>query len=151
MVAVPKPGKDKSDPSSYRPIRLTLQVGKLMECLVKRRLEHLLQRKGVLNPFQSGFRKGRSTLDNLARLHHDVTAAKNRGRYVLAIFLDLQAAFDLTWHFGVLKKLRDCVITGNWSHYLRAFLENRKVMVRVDGELSDALTLERGTPTFQHF
>ena len=107
MVAVPKPGKDKSDPSSYRPIRLTLQVGKLMECLVKRRLEHLLQRKGVLNPFQSGFRKGRSTLDNLARLHHDVTAAKNRGRYVLAIFLDLQAAFDLTWHFGVLKKLRD--------------------------------------------
>jgi len=75
-----------------------------MECMVKGRLEHLLESREVLNPFQSGFRKRRSTLDNLARLHHDVTAAKNRSRYVLAIFLDLQAAFYLTWQFGVLKK-----------------------------------------------
>ena len=146
VVPVLKPGKDKSAPSSYRPISLTSQVGKRMECMVKGRLEHLLKGRGVLNRFQSGFRKGRSTLDNLARLHHDVTAAKNRGRYVLAIFLDLQAAFDLTWHFGVLKKLRDCGITRNCFHYLRAFLENRKIIVRVDGELSDALILERSTP-----
>ena len=67
VVPVPKPGKDKGAPSSYRPIGLTSQVGKLMECMVKGRLEHLLESRGVLNPFQSGFRKGRSTLDNLAR------------------------------------------------------------------------------------
>jgi len=76
VVPVPKPGKDKSAPSSYRPISLTSQVGKLMECMVKGRLEHLLESRWVMNPFQSSFRKGRSTFDNLARLHHDVMSCK---------------------------------------------------------------------------
>jgi len=97
VVPVLKPGKDKSETSSYMPISFTSQVAKRIEYIIKRRLEHFLKKIGVLNPFESGFSKGRSTLDNIACLHHDVTAAKNRGRYVLATFLDLHAAFDLTW------------------------------------------------------
>ena len=146
VIPLPKPGKDKSDPKSYRPISLTSHVGKLLEVMVKNRLEHVLESNGILNRFQSGFRKGRSTLDQLARLQHDVVYAQNRSRYVLAIFLDLQAAFDLTWHFGVLQKLRKYGITGNCFHYLRAFLEGRKIMVRVGGELSDPFEPTRGTP-----
>jgi len=40
----------------------------------------------------------------------------------------------------VLKKRRDCGITGNCFHYLRAFLENREI------KLIKRLTLQRGTP-----
>ena len=114
--------------------------------MVKNRLEHLLESNNILNPFQSGFRKGRSTLDQLARLQHDILSAKNQGQSVLAIFLDLQAAFDLTWTFGILKKLADYGITGYCFHYLRAFLEGRKIQVRVDGELSEVAITDRGTP-----
>ena len=97
-----KKNKDPSDPKSYRPISLTSHPGKLLEGMVKARLERYLESKNILNPFQSGFRKGRSTNDQLVRLQHDVLYAKNRGRSVVAIFLDIEAAFDLAWHSGIL-------------------------------------------------
>ena len=146
VIPLLKPGKNSEDPQSYRPISLTSHPGKLLEGMVKARLEHLLETKNIINPFQSGFRKGRSTLDQLARLQHDVNLAKNRGHSVLAIFLDLQAAFDLSWHTGVLYKLKEHGITGNCFQYLRNFLEGRKIQVKVGSFLSEIETLTRGTP-----
>ena len=146
VIPLLKPGKNSEDPQSYRPISLTSHPGKLLEGMVKARLEHLLETKNIINPFQSGFRKGRSTLDQLARLQHDVNLAKNRGHSVLAIFLDLQAAFDLSWHTGVLYKLKEHGITGNCFQYLRNFLEGRKIQVKVGSSLSEIETLTRGTP-----
>ena len=113
---------------------------------MKARLERLLESKNIINPFQSGFRKGRSTLDQLVRLQHDVLYAKNRGRSVLAIFLDLEAAFDLAWHSGILYKLNQHGITGRCFNYIRAFLLDRKIRVKVDDTLSNIKTLTRGTP-----
>lgn len=146
VIPLYKNGKDKNEPKSYRPISLTSHSGKLLEGMVKARLEHHIESKNILTPFQSGFRKGRSTLDQLARLQHDVIYAKNRKRSVLAIFLDLQAAFDLTWHSGVLYKLKEYGITGSCFQYLRAFLEDRTIQVKVGSSFSEKATLDRGTP-----
>lgn len=146
VVPIPKFGKNKNDPGSYRPISLTSHPGKLMEGMVKARLEHFLESKNLLNPFQSGFRKGRSTLDQLARLVHDIQYAKNRGRSVLAIFLDLTSAFDLTWTRGILYKLKEYGITGDCFRYLSNFLTGRKILVKVGDSLSDEHELTRGTP-----
>ena len=114
--------------------------------MVKARLERYLESKNIINPFQSGFRKGRSTIDQLVRLQHDVLYAKNRGRSVVAVFLDLEAAFDLAWHSGILYKLKKCGITGRCFIYVRAFLLDRKITVKVGDTLSEAETLTRGTP-----
>jgi hypothetical protein len=118
-------GKNKNEP-----ISLTSHSGKLLEGMVKARLDHLLESKKIINPFQSGCRNGRSTLDQLARLQHDVIYAKNKSRSVLSIFLDLIAAFDLTWHFEVLYKLKEYGVTGACFQYIRSFLEGRKISVR---------------------
>ena len=146
VIPLKKKNKDPSDPKSYRPISLTSHPGKLLEGMVKARLERYLESKNILNPFQSGFRKGRSTNDQLVRLQHDVLYAKNRGRSVVAIFLDLEAAFDLAWHSGILYKLKQYGITGRCFQYVRAFLLNRKITVKVEDTLSEAETLTRGTP-----
>ena len=146
VIPLHKKGKDKNEPKSYRPISLTSHPGKLLEGMVKARLERLLESKNIINPLQSGFRKGRSTLDHLVRLQHDVLKSKNRGHHVLAIFLDLEAAFDLAWHSGILYKLKKHGITGRCFNYIRAFLLDRKITVKVEGTLSDTQTLTRGTP-----
>ena len=146
VVPLQKKNKDPADPKSYRPISLTSHPGKLLEGMVKARLERYLESKNIINPFQSGFRKGRSTFDQLVRLQHDVLYAKNRGRSVVAIFLDLEAAFDLAWHSGILYKLKKCGISGRCYQYVRAFLLDRKITVKVGDTLSEAETLTRGTP-----
>jgi len=64
----PKPGKDVSDPSSYRPIALTSCICKVMERMINNRLVWYLEHNKILTKLQCGFRKQRSTNDHLVRL-----------------------------------------------------------------------------------
>ena len=157
VIPLQKKNKDPSDPKSYRPISLTSHPGKLLEGMVKARLERYLESRNIINPFQSGFRKGRSTIDQLVRLQHDVLNSKNRERSVVAIFQDLEAAFDLACHSGILYKLKQCGITGRRFQYVRAFLHDRKNKVKVEDTLLEAFfakivlqtALLRATTTFE--
>ena len=48
IIAIPKPGKDSSDPNNYRSIALTSCLCKTMERMVNNRLMWVLESKGVL-------------------------------------------------------------------------------------------------------
>ena len=72
IVPVKKPNKDPSQATSYRPIALTSCVCKLMEKMINTRLVWHLEAKGLISPYQFGFRKNRSTLDPLLRLSDQI-------------------------------------------------------------------------------
>ncbi len=114
--------------------------------MINERLKYFLEKNEIINPFQSGFREGRSTLDQLLRLQHDVKKSQLKSEYVLAVFLDLQNAFDLTWHKGLLFKLKEYGITGTIFKWIRSFLQGRSIQVRVGSSLSQREHLSRGTP-----
>ena len=61
VIPIPKPGKDHSEPSNYRPIALTSCVCKTMERMINARLVWFLESNGLLSNIQCGFRQGRST------------------------------------------------------------------------------------------
>lgn len=63
IVPILKSGKVASDPSSYRPIALTSQLGKTMEKMVTERLMYYIESRDIFSSYQSGFRKGRNTMD----------------------------------------------------------------------------------------
>ena len=65
-------GKAVDSPKSYRPVALTSCLAKLMERLVSSRLIHLLEAGNKLAPCQAGFRKGRSTEEQLARITQNI-------------------------------------------------------------------------------
>ncbi|GFU17764.1 putative RNA-directed DNA polymerase from transposon X-element [Trichonephila clavipes] len=65
VIPILKPGKVATDPLSYRPIALTSCFCKTFERMVNTRLVYVLEKEKCISPLQSGFRKGRSTLDNL--------------------------------------------------------------------------------------
>ncbi|KAJ9441729.1 Retrovirus-related Pol polyprotein from type-1 retrotransposable element R1 [Diplonema papillatum] len=70
VVPVQKPGRDRSLPEGYRPISLTSIISKLMEAIVKNRLEFRTESPDYpqILPFcarQGGFRKGRGTEEQL--------------------------------------------------------------------------------------
>ena len=76
-IPVPKPGKDTSNPSNYRPIALTSCIWKVMERMISSRLVWYLERNRLtcISPMQCGFRKQRSTTDHLVRLESFVREA----------------------------------------------------------------------------
>lgn len=68
IIPIIKPGKPTDQPESYRPISLTLCLGKVMERIINQRLSWYLENKRCRLRNQSGFRKGRSTIDNILSL-----------------------------------------------------------------------------------
>ena len=106
IIPVLKSGKDPQDFSSYRPISLTSTVGKVMEKLVTNRLTYHLEKNKLLTNVQTGFRKGKSTIDHIIRLQDAINKYNNNKGYSLAVFIDFQSAYDMVWHTGLLCKLK---------------------------------------------
>ncbi|GFV74721.1 probable RNA-directed DNA polymerase from transposon X-element [Trichonephila clavipes] len=75
VIPILKPGKVATDPLSYRPIALTSCFCKTFERMVNTRLVYVLEKGKLISPLQSGFRKGRSTLDNLVFLESQIRDA----------------------------------------------------------------------------
>jgi hypothetical protein len=144
---IPKPGKNPIEPSSYRPITLLSTLGKLLERLINHRILSYLEQEGKFNPTQSGFRPGRSTSDHLLRLSESVQRAFNRQTHVVAVFLDVQCAFDAVWHNGLLYKLyMNTEIPSRIIRWISSYLTNRQVQVRVKGFLSSPFVPQAGVP-----
>lgn len=146
IIPIKKPNKDKLDPASYRPISLTSCICKTMETMVAKRLTSHLENGNHLADSQSGFRKGRSTLDQLTRLETEINYAFMERKVVAAVFLDLEKAFDLMWSTGTIMQLSKFGIDGRMLKWIHNFLANRKIQVRVGNETSDQHTLENGCP-----
>ena len=146
IVPIPKPGKDQSDPLNYRPIALTSCLCKTMERMVNSRLTWFLQTNDIITPMQSGFQQNRSTLDHLVRLETFIREAFIHKEHLVAIFFDLEKAFDTTWKYGIMKDLHSAGIKGRLSKFLFGFLSDRVFKVRAGATLSDLSQQEMGVP-----
>lgn len=76
IVPICKPGKDPSQANSYRPIALTSNVGKVMEKTINERMIYYIESRQKFKSYQSGFRKGRITIDPAIRLEDERRKAK---------------------------------------------------------------------------
>ena len=72
IITVPKLGKVLSDLGSYRPIALTSCLCKTMDRMFNSRLILYIERHMTITRFQGGFRRRRSTIDNLVTLETSI-------------------------------------------------------------------------------
>ena len=63
-----KPGKPKSEITSYRPLSLTSSLGKILEKIITNRVKDWCNENDIINKQQNGFRSKRNTNDNLFKL-----------------------------------------------------------------------------------
>ena len=123
QIPILKPDKDPTNPLSYRPISLTPTFSKLMERLVKQRLMWFMERNSILTPLQSGFRKNRSTVDQLLRLETDIQKGLVNKEYTIVIFIDLEKAYDLLWRKGIVYKCFQFDIKGKVLRWINTFFK----------------------------
>jgi len=116
-----------------------------MERMVANRLTWYIEKHGLMSSVQSGFRRHRSTIDQIARLHDTIVKRLNTKGHVLAVFLDMEKAFDMVWRKGLMIKLKRLDINGPMFQWMDAFLSDRTIQVRVGSTLSDTVVLENGT------
>ncbi|KAG1682981.1 RNA-directed DNA polymerase from mobile element jockey [Nymphon striatum] len=146
VIPIPKPGKDHTDPSNYRPIALTSCICKTMERMINCRLTYYLESNNILTRYQSGFRRHRSTIDHLVRFETLVREAFVRREHLAAVFFDLEKAYETTWKYGILRDLFNSGLRGRMPIFIKHFLTNRNFRVRVGTTFSDYFDLEMGVP-----
>ena len=94
-----KPNKPAEDPKSHRPISLLCVPYKILERLIHSRIEPIVDPQ--LSQEQAGFRRGRSTVDQLMLLTQDIEDSFQYNKKAGVVFLDLTAAYDTVWHRGL--------------------------------------------------
>ena len=148
VVMLPKPGKDLTKPTSYRPISLLPAMGKIFERIVASRLSAFLEKVDYFDENQAGFRKKRSTVDQLFKLSQSVSTALKKHKKAVGVFLDVEKAFDAVWLEGLKYKLGrpEIGIPTKMIRLLSSFLTNRHLRVHQNSAISNKIELKAGTP-----
>ena len=94
IIMLHKAGKPEDLVGSYRPLSLTSCLGKLLEKAVADNISNWAESNKKFNKQQNGFRKNRSTNDNLFKLFETVKLGFGKGHPTTGIFLDVEKAFD---------------------------------------------------------
>ena len=93
--------------------------------MVNNRLVWYIEHHGILTAYQSGFRKNRSTIDQIIRLESAVREAFISKYHLVAIFFYLEKAYDTTWKYVILKDLHDAGLRCHMPTFISSFLSNR--------------------------
>jgi len=146
IIPFAKEGKDPAYPSNYRPISLTCCLCKLLEKIINVRLMWFLEHEEKITPIQSGFRKNRSTTDHIVQLESHIRSSMADNNHLIAVFFDLCKAYDTAWRHGILMKLHQYGIRGHLLYFMRNFLSDRSIRVRINATTSTERQTTEGVP-----
>ncbi|XP_026479951.1 uncharacterized protein LOC113386381 [Ctenocephalides felis] len=135
IVPILKPNKNALDANSYRPIALSSCICKTFERVIKGRLEWLLENESLLGGSQYGFRKGKGTMDYLAKLTNDIHISNSYNKYLLLITTDINKAcesinidilHEKLLHFKVGRSIRNIILE---------LITNRQIFIKANNKL----------------
>ena len=145
-ILIPKPNKDHTQLTSYRPITLNSTLAKLFEKILARRLNTFAIINNIIKPHQTAFRPNMDTSHNILHFFQQTVTAFNNNKLTLQVNFDIKQAFDRTWHNGLLHTIH----TNTNLHFtkiIHAFLTNRVINVQIDNHKHDqTITPTQGVP-----
>ena len=136
----------KFNPLNYRPVSVTSAPCKVAERLLANHILSYLECNNLLDTRQFGFRKGRSTEDQLLLSYGKIAREVDRGRLVDAVYLDYSKAFDVLSHTVLLAKAASIGFSPEVLGWIESFLIGRSMQVSVNGVSSEARTVVSGVP-----
>jgi len=126
ICAIPKPSRDPTKVTNYRPISLLSCVGKLMERVLSFRLTNYLQQHQLITKHQHGFQPNKRTTDLLTYFVESIYKSFDLKSATHAAFLDISKAYDSVWRNGLIFKLHQQFhLRGKLYKWLTDFLQNR--------------------------
>ena len=140
IVPIYKKG-NVNDPKNYRAVSLLPCISKIFTKIISNRLYKWANEAGKISEFQSGFVKGKSTIDNLYILQSLISKylGKSKGRFY-SVFVDFSNAFDSIPHQHLFYSLLNNQLHGRVINVLRNMYNKLKSCV----QLQDFIQTDEG-------
>ncbi|KAF5373062.1 hypothetical protein D9758_001440 [Tetrapyrgos nigripes] len=137
LSALPKQGKDLSDPNNHCAIALEscfLEFGTL---LILQLLTKAAEMGNLIPPTQNGFHAGHCTHNNAFILHLLIECARENNETLYVAFVDISNAFPSTNHNTLWNRLEDLGLTGMYYDWLRSLYSNMHYRLVLGNESSN--------------
>ena len=136
------PAEARLDPNKYRGITLLSCVGKTYTSILNHRLYNYCENNGILIDEQAGFRRGRSSSDQLYILTE--TIKHNRPKPTYCAFIDISKAYDKVWRSGLWYKLWKIGIRGKMYRVLKNIYNRVESSVLLDEYRTNFFNIDLG-------
>lgn len=123
----------RTDPGNYRPISCVPFLAKLLESFINDQIVAYLTVINFIHPMQFGFRKGCCTTLALSHMYKIITAAWEKKESVLAIFIDVEKAFDSLDRGILLNILRQINFSKDVLEFFKSYFKSR-IQVTINGD-----------------
>ena len=114
-------------------ITVTSIVYKIYCNILNKRLTLWETENSIISDAQNGFRKGRSTLDQLSTLTNIIKTRKLNKQHTFAAFIDFRKAYDCINRKLLFNKLNKLGLDGNILNALKSLYDGVQCCVRVNG------------------
>ena len=114
--------------------------------MINQRLIWFLESNKLLSNLQAGFRTKRSTMDQVVHIETLIRETCIKKEHLVAVFFDLEKAYDTTWPYGILKDLKNFGLQGRLPIFIQNFLEDRSFRTLIGSTYSDSKPQEVGVP-----
>ena len=145
-IFIPKLNKeDYTNVRAFRPISLTSFLLKTLERLVLWNIERTCLNQIPYHPNQHAFRKGHSTETALSEVVQRIEKAYSNNNYYLAVFLDIEGAFDNITNEAILQGMENHKVPHIITKWYKQYLYNRSCHSTL-GQEKVEVNLSKGTP-----
>ena len=150
MLPLLKKNSTPTECGSYRPISITDILIRRAERLMQARVADRLD--AILTKWQAGFRKHRSTQQQIIFLQHRIAQALRKSKAseprvpYPVVFLDISRAFDSAPHDFILLKLYQAGLRGADLQYFNAFLRGRRFRIITPSTMGRWMDVTAGVP-----
>ena len=146
IIPIHKKG-DVLVPGNHRPISLIDILQRIFCCQVLFKLDDWITEEQILSPYQAGFRKKVSTIDQVFRLQLIVWKyIKLQKQHLYVAFVELKAAFDLVPRSMLWRSLGEMGVFYDLVNILERLHSQKYAKVRwgKNGALTKAIPIARG-------
>ena len=144
IIPIPKPGKDTSQGTSYRPISLIWPAAKVLESLFLPTINKYL----IPAQDQHGFRREHSTTSALLQLPTDIVGFNQRKPpdRTVSVAVDLSPAFDTVCHNNLLSKINRSQLPPATAQWLSCYMRGRQAKTCFRDVKSTSRKVHTGVP-----
>jgi len=135
---------EKDNPGNYRPISLLNTILKLFTTILTNRLNYWTESEGKISQYQAGFRKGKSTLDQIFVLTSLIQQHVNKGEKLYVCFVDLKQAFDSPNHALLWNVLQKEGVSGKLIRVLKSIYDQATARISSGGQTTDEIKIAKG-------